>query len=76
MVNKVFYMSYLYKEKVMVNKVFYMSYLTNRTYDTPYWPWLSLIQIGHIQDLIDHDCHLYKYDIYKAPICIKDNHGQ
>jgi hypothetical protein len=28
---------------------------TNRTYGRPYWPWLSLIQVGHIKDLIDHD---------------------
>jgi hypothetical protein len=26
------------------------------TYKGPYWPWLSLEQIGHIKGLIDHDC--------------------
>jgi hypothetical protein len=29
---------------------------TSRIYKRPYLPWLPLIQIGHIQDLIDHDC--------------------
>jgi hypothetical protein len=28
---------------------------TNRTCNVPYWPWLSLIQVGYMEDLIDDD---------------------
>jgi hypothetical protein len=44
---------------------------TNMTYKRLYCPWLSLIQVGHIKDLINHDCKIFLY-----PTCIKDSHGQ
>jgi hypothetical protein len=47
---------------------------TNRTYKRPYRPWLSLIRIGHVKYIIDHDM-LNRSRTYK-PICTKDSHDQ